>query len=84
MTERLCFSCTKFEIDMGCAGYSEYTPGSPGYLGCDAGHFSWGGDDRISPKVLNREIHRAATCSDYSVADWYVEQFGDASPETQA
>lgn len=53
-----CLCCEKFSGDMGDSGYSEYAPGYPGSIECNAGEFSYGQNDSFSE--IMRVLHNTA------------------------
>jgi hypothetical protein len=64
-----CWGCEWFDISMGAQGYSELTPGYPGHMECNKGHFSFTEGAHISRKILRESVAKAATCPDYRHAE---------------
>ena len=69
MSERVevrhCLCCVHCMVSLGEAGYSEYTPSTAGYIGCDKGHFNFrrSYSDIVMRKTLNNS---AETCKDFT------------------
>ena len=61
--QKYCLECKHFCLDLGEEDYSEYTPGSPAYIGCHKLH--WRLDRDNCYDNYKTRICMARTCSDF-------------------
>lgn len=63
---RYCIGCRHLEISLGSETYSDVTPGAPGSVWCDKGHFDIEPEDLgADSEVIYKAMCRAASCPDY-------------------
>ncbi len=60
---RTCLVCRLFEIDSGTEGYSEWTPGDPARVGCQAG--LWELERSDDAQDFRKKMLTAACCKDF-------------------
>ena len=60
--EKTCLCCKYVEISFGSRGYSEMTPGDPGYYECTKGHYP--SKDNY-PENFDNMMQMAKTCKDF-------------------
>lgn len=68
---RCCIACKHFSLEMGCHGYSEYTPGYPASITCGKGFFYLGPSDDLEP--AKDFLVYANDCQHYELSDMAKE-----------
>ena len=74
MGKKTCLMCKYFYFSSGSAGYSEVTPGSDTYMGCDKNH--WQMEEDEEKRDLRHKMSMAACCNDYI---YYKEENNNAN-----
>jgi hypothetical protein len=72
--ERICVFCKHFVLNMGWAGYSEYTPGSNAVVKCDKEIWTLN-TDGSAEQYYRRCIKSAETCSLFEIVRGYEHLF---------
>jgi len=62
--QKYCLECIHFDMSIGEAAYSEYTPGTAGYMACDKGYWHLGCRDGWE-RYYKERICDARTCPDF-------------------
>lgn len=62
---RTCVACVHFELDLGETGYSEVTPGGPGYVECNRGHYYESNRVIVTTDDFRTCIKRGWKCEDF-------------------
>lgn len=72
MELKTCFFCKRCSLNLGGAGYSEYTPGYSGEISCDKGHL--GDIDDEGYQELGFFVTQATNCPDFELHESIVEK----------
>ena len=67
MEEKLCVFCKHFDMDLGEDYYSCQTPGSPGHIECNKGHWDIDSDNPVARFMFRQNIKIAELCNEYEL-----------------